>query len=51
MSAQEPIIQLLGLYLAFVYGVIYRQYRDPFNIPAYAYLIACTDALVHLQWF
>ena len=46
MSAQEPIIQLLGLYLAFVYGVIYRQYRDPF-IPVYVYLIACADALVH----
>ena len=26
MSAQEPVIQLLGAYLAFVYGVIYRQY-------------------------
>ena len=27
MFATEPIIQLFGLYLAFIYGTIYRQYQ------------------------
>ena len=27
LFAQEPIIQLFGVYLAFVYGVIYREFR------------------------
>ena len=25
--AQEPIIQLFGVYLAFVYGTVYRTYH------------------------
>lgn len=27
MFATEPIIQLFGLYMAFIYGTIYRKYQ------------------------
>jgi hypothetical protein len=27
LFAYEPIVQLLGLYMAFIYGVLYCEYR------------------------
>ena len=34
----EPIVQLLGLYLAFIYGLLYRAYSESFPcIPSYTF--------------
>ncbi len=34
----EPIMQLLGLYLAFIYGLLYRTYSEPLPCtPSYTF--------------
>lgn len=33
MFAQEPILQLFGVYFAFVYGTIYRKSTIYYNTP------------------
>jgi hypothetical protein len=35
LFAQEPIIQLLGAYMAYLYGILYRAWSDGARSAAY----------------
>ena len=39
LFAQEPIIQLLGVYMAYLYGVLYREWFNGARSAAYPYLL------------
>ena len=49
LFAQEPIIQLLGVYMAYLYGVLYREWSMALNLQHI--LIYCSifdDYAIHL---
>ena len=39
LFAQEPIIQLLGVYMAYLYGILYRGWFNVAQSAAYPYLL------------